>query len=256
MSYSSQLFFSATLVVAASIGYPKLGVAQTASPTHNDSQNIPIHFQQQNSDGSSRGRPGRREGTGSRGDCPPVETQLTALIPSSHFGSFVESHPSLWFYIPYQSSEVALAEFSLQDEQNHDIYRTRFSLPETPGIVRLNLSSAPPLAIHQKYQWYVKIYCSQQNLSTPIFIRGWVERVVLPPDLERQLQATRLPRQRIALYAQQGIWYSALAAWVQLQSAEPQNPFLAQDFANLLRDIGLENLMQKPLVGEVKLQGQ
>jgi Domain of Unknown Function (DUF928) len=38
----------------------------------------------------------------------------------------VEEYPTFWFFIPYQSTQVAETKFSLQDENNKDIYRTSF----------------------------------------------------------------------------------------------------------------------------------
>jgi Domain of Unknown Function (DUF928) len=244
--------FAVTLAYIGLIGYPILGVAQPG----NSSDRLQIRFQQQESDGSSRGRPGRRGGTGSRGDCPPVEVSLTALMPASNLGSSAEAHPTFWFYVPYKSGEVASGEFSLQDEQNNDVYRSNFTLPEIPGIVGFSLAGAAPLEINKKYQWYVKLYCSGQRSSTPVFIRGWVERVALKPELERQLQTATTPRERIAIYAQNGIWYSALNELAKLRRGEPQNATVDSDWANLLRDVGLENIAQKPISGEVNLQQQ
>lgn len=242
--------FAVTLTYFGLIAYPILGLAQP----RNSSESLPIRFQQQEDDGSGRGRPGRRGGTGSRGDCPPVEVSLTALMPATNLGSSVEAHPTLWFYVPYKSGEVASGEFSLQDEQNNDIYRTNFTLPETPGIVGFSLASAAPLEINKKYQWYVKLYCSGQKSSTPVFIRGWVERVTPKPELARQLQTVTTPRERIALYAQNGIWYSALSELAKLRRGEPQNATVDSDWANLLRDVGLENIAQQPILGEVSVQ--
>lgn len=242
--------FAVTLAYIGLIGYPILAIAQP----RNSSENIQIRFQQQEQDGSSRGRPGRRGGTGSRGDCPPVDVSLTALMPPNNSGSSVEAHPTLWFYVPYQSDEVREGEFSLQDEQNNDVYRTTFTLSGTPGIVGFNLASAAPLEINKNYQWYVKIYCTKQKSSAPVFIRGWVERVAPKPELARQLQTVTTPRERIALYAQNGIWYSAVSELAKLRLAEPQNATLNNDWANLLRGVGLENLAQKPILAEVNVQ--
>jgi hypothetical protein len=236
------------------MNYPIYGLAQPSPSTSNGSDSIPIRFQQQDSDGSSRGRLGRRGGTGSRGDCPPVDVQLTALVPSSNLGSAVEAHPTLWFYVPYKSSDVASAEFSLQDERNNDVYRTNFTFLEKPGIVSLNLAQAAPLDIYKKYQWYVKIYCSEQKLSAPIFIRGWVERVALKPELERQLQAATTTRERIAIYAQNGIGYSALTELAKLRVTKPQDTTVNNDWANLWRDVGLVNLAESPIYGEINLE--
>lgn len=246
--------FAITLAYIGLFTYPILGLAQPTPPNRSGSDRIQIRFQQQESDGSDRGRPGRRGGTGSRGDCPPVEVPLTALMPATNLGSSVEAHPTLWFYVPYKSDQVGEGEFSLQDEQNNDVYRTNFTLPETPGIVGFSLASAAPLEVNKKYQWYVKLYCSGQKSSAPVFIRGWVERVALKPELERQLQTASTPRDRIALYAQNGIWYTALSELAKLRRGEPQNATLNNDWANLLREVGLENLVQKPISGEVNVQ--
>lgn len=247
--YLIKLIVMGTAVWLGGLNASLLGLAQL-TPSSN-SEGISIRFQQQESDGAGRGRPARREGTGSRGDCPPVEKPLTALVPSNNFGSFVEPAPTLWFYVPYQYSEVAAAEFSLQDEQNNDVYRSYFFLPQTPGIVSLNLAIAQPLELNQKYQWYVKIYCNKQNLSTPVFIQGWIQRIAITPELEKQLQAATSPRQRIAIYAQNGIWYSALTELAKLYLNSPN---FNQDWASLLQDVGLENLIQQPISGEGSVQ--
>lgn len=127
-------------------------------------------------------------------------------------------------------------------------------MSETPGIVSLNLPVTAPLEINKKYQWYVKIYCNQQKSSASVFIRSWVERVVLKPELERQLQIVTTARERIAIYAKNGIWYSALTDLAKLRLAEPQNTTVNNDFAKLLQDVGLQNLAQKPISGTVNVQ--
>lgn len=218
----------------------------------NQFNNIQIRFNQKEADGSSRGRPSRRVGTGSRGECPPVEVPVSALIPDQNPGLTVEQHPTFWFFVPYQLSNTLGGEFALQDEANNDIYRTPFKLPATPGIVSLSIPSTVTLEVNKSYQWYFKLYCSQQNLSNPVFVRGWVQREALKPELERLLQAATTERSRIAIYAQNGIWYSALNELAKLRIAEPKNTVFINDWANLLQDIGLEDLAQKPILGEVK----
>jgi hypothetical protein len=216
------------------------------------SNNIEIRFNQKEADGSSRGRPSKRVGTGSRGECPPVQVPLTALIPDQNPGLTVEEHPTFWFFVPYQLSNTSGGEFALQDEANKDIYRTRLKLPGTPGIVSLTIPSTVTLETNKSYQWYFKVYCSQQNLSNPVFVRGWVQREALKPELEQLLQAATTPRSRIAIYAQNGIWYSALNELAKLRIAEPKNTVFINDWANLLQNVGLENLAEQPIVGEVK----
>ncbi|WP_029636964.1 MULTISPECIES: DUF928 domain-containing protein [Nostocales] len=217
-----------------------------------DSSNIQIRFNEKEVDGSSRGRPSKRVGTGSRGECPPVQMPVTALIPNKNPGLTVEEHPTFWFFVPYQFNNTSGGEFTLQDEANNDVYRTSFKLPETPGIVSLSVPSTVTLELNKSYQWYFKIYCSQQNLSNPVFVRGWVQRKALKSNLEKLLQADMRPRSRTAIYAQNGIWYSALTELAKLRFTEPKNTVFINDWANLLRDVDLENLAQQPILGEVK----
>lgn len=164
----------------------------------------------------------------------------------------VEERPTFWFFVPYKSNEAAKGEFVWQNEANNDVYRTSFSLSGTPGIVSVSLPSTVSLEVNKSYQSYFKVYCSQQNLSNPVFVHGWVQRVVVKPDLEQLLKAAVSARSRVAIYAENGIWYSALTELAKLRQSEPKNTVFANDWANLLRDVGLENLAQKPIVQQVK----
>ncbi|WP_258003912.1 DUF928 domain-containing protein [Fischerella thermalis] len=226
-------------------------IAQPNQPTNNNSQTTQIQFQDKEPDGSSRGRPIKRKGTGSRGDCPPVDVLTTALIPEKNVGLTVDESPSFWFFVPYKQTDIPMGEFVLQDETNNDIYRTNFTLPNTPGFVSLSLPSTVALAVNKDYQWYFKLYCSKQQLSNPIFVRGWVQRIPLKPELASLLKSATTPRQRIAIYAEKGIWYSALSELAELRLAETNNPIFANDWANLLQYIGLADFASKPIVGEV-----
>ncbi|MCA1995426.1 MAG: DUF928 domain-containing protein, partial [Coleofasciculus sp. S288] len=137
--------FATTSALVSLVSYPASVLAQPVASTSNSSDKIPISFNQQAEDGSSRGRPSRREGTGSRGDCPPVEIPLTALVPAGNVGLTLEKHPTFWFYVPYSPGDTASGEFVLQDEANNDVYRTSLTLPREPGVVSFSLPSATPL---------------------------------------------------------------------------------------------------------------
>jgi Domain of Unknown Function (DUF928) len=221
-----------------------------------DNHNIQVRFNTNEPDGSSQGRPGGRQGTGSRGDCPPVETALNALVPDNHSGSAIEENPTLWFYVPYQSPQVSIGEFSLQDEAKNDVMRTSFTPPSQPGIVGLDLKTTKPLEINKTYQWHFKLYCQSTSggasKSVPTFVTGSIRRVAPKPDLEKLLKAGTTPRAKIAAYAQNCIWYTALTELASLRLAEPKNTILIQDWTNLLNDAGLKDLIGKPIIGKLK----
>ncbi|MEC4816729.1 MAG: DUF928 domain-containing protein [Scytonema sp. PMC 1069.18] len=235
--------------------------AQTTESSTHTSDNIVIRFQQQQDeeqqDGSSKGRPNGRKGTGSRsGSCPIVNTPMTALIPENDLGLTLDKSPTLWVSLPYKPTEISSGEFSLQDEDNNDIYRTSLIIPEKPGIVSFTIPPEVSLESNKKYKWFLKIYCQDATApgSTQLsdFVYGWLQHISPPPQLENRLKKTTVPRERIALYAQNGIWYTTLTDLAKLRLANPTNPTINQDWANLLHDIGLDYLTKEPIVGSLE----
>lgn len=248
---STEVLITASSVFLFSVLYLAPAWAQTDQVPSNN--NIQIHFNANEPDGSSQGRPSGRKGTGSRGDCPTVETPLNALVPISSSGLAIEENPTLWFYIPFQSNQITTGEFSLQDEAKNDVMRTSFAVPTQPGIFSLKLKTAKPLELNKPYQWYFKLYCHSSKSSVPSFVSGVLKRMAPSLDLEKQLKAATTPRAKIALYAQKGIWYTALNELAALRIAKPQDTTLQQDWTNLLNDVSLNNLANKPIVGELKI---
>jgi hypothetical protein len=149
------------------------------------------------------------------------------------------------FYVPYASDDVRFGEFSLLvgPEEKQKLYKTRFTLPQTPGIVSITLPSAPEYALEegQYYHWYFTLYCQSNTSSQPdVDVNGWVQRVALTPERDRQINA-----------ATPDVWYDASANLAQSLRASPQDAKLKNDWLNLLKSIGLEDLAQEPLVGPV-----
>ena len=222
------------------------------------SRNVPkiqIQLNKKQQSADNRGRPTKRKGMGSRNDCPATDMPLTALIPENQVGKVVEAKPTFWLFIPYKSSKIPKGEFVLQDEGNNDVYRTDFPINKSEGIVGFTLASGQSLETNKTYQWYFKLYCDAQGAyrdksTTPIYVRGWVQRVALQPNQQKQLSGVASPRQRVAFYAQNGIWYSALTELVKLRRENPQSKILARDWLQLLNNVGLQDLSNKPIVGE------
>ena len=207
-----------------------------------------------------RGTPGKREAAASRGGCPVVDTPLTALVPVyknySQDGIPVESiwsltvaeRPTFWFYVPYSSSSLDSVEFVLQDEADNDIYQAPVRIPKTPGIVSVRLpSTSKPLLAGKMYHWFFKVRCASQNTAGPIFVEGWVQRNTLSPTLKNQLEAAT-PLQRIALYAQNGIWYDALTTLAELRLQKPEDTSLKANWNELFHLVGLSEVASQSLV--------
>ncbi len=233
------------------------GMAPSSTIVNNLSPLEIKQTQQAKPDFSGEGRPGRRTGGGSRSPCPVKERSLTALMPVTNWGKTVSSRPTFWFYVPYAAQQVAAGEFVLQEEGGKDIYRTNFTLPETPGFVSVSIEATQPhLEINKWYRWYFKVYCGQDKSSPPIFVEGWVQRVEMTPALQSQLkQATS---REYAVYAANFIWYDAINELAKLRLVQRSNTTLDNDWYNLLKsgEIDLEEISREPIVGSVHRTGK
>lgn len=205
---------------------------------------------------------GTRRAGGTRGDCPAVNLPLTALVPivqtnsaksqnpilslstSESVSSLTGTeHPTFWFYNPYSGKYPV--EFVLVDDKGNEVYTTSLTVSTTKsGIVGFKLpSAAPGLKVNKWYRWYLSIYCNQDN---PPSVDGWVRRVVVNSSLKSQIeQAT--PQESVALYNKANLWQDAITTLAELRRQKPNDATLRQEWATLLRSIGLEAIAPEPI---------
>ncbi|NEO16151.1 MULTISPECIES: DUF928 domain-containing protein [unclassified Moorena] len=192
-----------------------------------------------------KGAPGKRKGAGSRTDCPFEE--FIALVPGTNFGLTTSERPTFWFYVPYSDNNKLEAKFWLHNKQGNQIYEETFRLQNTPGIVKITLpETVSPLVVEDLYRWHFSVICNGSGLLKDDFVSGGIERLSISSDLEKLEGKNR--REHIAVYAQQGLWFDALTALAELRLANPQDKRLAKDWADLLQQVGLEDIESKPLV--------
>lgn len=182
--------------------------------------------------------------------CKSTAKILHALIPQKNLGSLLigqglttSQYPTFWVYVPYAPEDISSGEFSLHNRRGQTLYRTSFSLPKTSGIVSIQLPLEQKYALEdgQFYHWYFTINCGSNTSSKPdLVVDGWVRRVALTPDYERQINT-----------AQPDIWYDALTRLANLRLTSPQDDKLKKDWNNLLNSVGLDQLVQEQLVGSV-----
>lgn len=249
---------STLTLIAFSIGSTSINAQSLKSPS------AVVHFAPPPA--PNKGVPsGRRQGGSSRGDCPlPAGNQpLTAIVPATTmhsnrkpgtnpalgtwdavWGLTASASPTFLFYVPYSLTPKLPALFILQDEQGNNIYQTSLTASSTyPSIVKVRLPATTPLQAGKMYHWYFVIDC---HPDAPPQVDGWVQRTVVSPILSNQLQKTS-PRQRVALYAANGVWYDALTTLAQLRSAYPQDVAFASDWRSLLSSVGLKMIASEPI---------
>ncbi|MBE9129247.1 MULTISPECIES: DUF928 domain-containing protein [unclassified Coleofasciculus] len=195
------------------------------------------------------GSPDGREPGGTRGPCEDVGSPFTPLLPvtDSEFSGFtLTEYPTFWFYIPYQTSSVSSGKFTLEDREENLVYRLRFKLPETPGFVRVSLpTTEKALEKNKDYRWTLMLYCTSPGSSERdrVWHQGWVERLEMP-ELESLVQTAPLTQQ-LELYIENNIWYDASINLPQIRNSPT-------DWERLLRAIGLEELEQEAIAGDVE----
>lgn len=209
---------------------------------------------------------GNRKGAGSQGLCKITDLEkdiapLIAIMPEVPvktatkdknyvWGETISSNPTFWFYIAYPvNSQV---EFILQDEAEKEIYKTTFKLDKTPGIVSLTLpKNKLSLETNNSYYWYIYVTCNPES-SPDDFVEGWIKRVDLISDINKQLESAK-PLERIAIYAENGLWFDTLNSIDRLRQIEPENNNLSIIWSDLLQQIGLDKISQKPIIKNYNL---
>jgi hypothetical protein len=213
---------------------------------------------------SPRGAPGNRKGGGTRDghSCSALEIneRLLALVPvmeseqeiSNVWGLTVVASPTLWFYVPYLPKDIKVGKLELWDETDRNprnyqqIYQGTFTVTETPGVISLNLPSTVKLEPDKNYHWYLSLDINCNHQIQSVDVNGWIQRAKLNNISSVGQQSSQ--RERVIWYAENGIWYDAITELAQMQHSRPQADNFITDWQKLLRDAGLEELANKPMI--------
>jgi hypothetical protein len=257
--------FTLACLAVSLFSYPTSVLAQfegatfsrSVTQTANSSQPERIRFIRANTGNPDpKGTPPTDHGTGTRGDCPTTKLPLTRLVGSKTLELTASDRPTFWFYVPYTSQEASSGEFFLQDREGNNLYQTQLTLSQSPGIIGFALpSQVKPLMENRFYRWYFSINCPQRQgtsnkFASPAFITGQVQRIKLTSDLKNRLEIAKTPLEKVHIYAQHGIWYDTFTELANLYLNQPQ---LATIWADLLKEVDLENFVQEPVIGLINL---
>jgi Domain of Unknown Function (DUF928) len=208
-----------------------------------------------------KGVPGdRAKGGGeNRDNCQTIDAtatnKLIALVPKTNIGFTITDRPTFWFYIPFKTGVTA--EFTLRDENNRVVYTTHtFQLTNTPGIISITLpQTVSGLDIgsietgKKRYRWFFSVICNSERRDEDITVKGYVQRIALSQEVMNRIkQATG--RDRLLLYAKNGLWYNAITDLSEMRRRQPQDRQIATDWADLMANekIQLKELNSTPIV--------
>ena len=120
---------------------------------------------------------------------------------------------------------------------------------DKPGLVQLQLpKNIKGLTVGKQYRWTVSLVCNLKRPSLSIYARSWIARVPLTElnDFSKTASEQQV-RDKAVFYAQQGIWYDAVATITQAYLSNPENSFHATYLRGLLNQVGLSNVLAKEL---------
>lgn len=161
------------------------------------------------------------------GSCSSNSTgQLTPLAPLSHVGQTTSTHPTLAWFVPDQTS-YPLEVRIFHNQQR--LYRTE--MQSQPGIMYVSLpQNQSVLTPGQRYTWQVVLICDPNSPSLSVVAMAEMEVVQADLELQRQLAKVQKLQERVALYADRGLWFDALTEALKA----PANSAIA---ANLLQSL-------------------
>lgn len=178
----------------------------------------------------------------------PMLNNLNALVPEERVGNVTHvwglttlEHPTLWFYIPYDSAGIDSVSFTLQDDSGQTVQKVSVAIPSSAGLISVQLPETKPgLQAGSAYNWFFTVRGKCPG-DPSAFVEGWIERTALDAATRDRLQQASL-QQKAALLAEKGIWYDALNALATLRQSSPQNATAIANWTEFLKEAGMEPL--------------
>lgn len=108
------------------------------------------------------------------------------------------------------------------------------TLTSSPGIMRFSFpENKPGLTLGKTYLWEVKIMSNSNPSRAIVESSAEIEIVKIPENLSSRLARTQDVKQRANLYAESGIWYTAISEALKVS---PKHK-LGEIAASLVQDL-------------------
>ncbi|HIK29781.1 MAG TPA: DUF928 domain-containing protein [Oscillatoriales cyanobacterium M59_W2019_021] len=231
------------------VGWSTPTLLVRATPTVSNSRNWAIVQVEYNP--PPNGAPGSNNSSsqpnGTRPGCPET-ARLLSLSPASNWGETIDSNPT---FLLFASVAPAAINFSLQDEQTSEkIYQASVPVASESGMFKFRLpDDVMELEVDRSYRWIFQVSCnsSASPQNEGLAVNGVIIRRS-NPDLKTQIESAS-PREKVELYAQNGLWFDTLNELLKLRCADPENPDFAKDWASLLEHpiVLLNELVEEPI---------
>lgn len=184
------------------------------------------------------GAPKGSRPAGVRGICPAtLKLNETTLLFQSQQGTVASSHPTFFWH--FATVPPVPIRFRLEDMEAGEMVTEKIFPRPAAGIMAMAVPPGlPELVPGRQYQWSVTLLCNPNSPDANPIALAQVERIQPQPALMQQLQSAVEASDRAQIYAQNQLWYDALATlWVDHQQ-HPENPTLQQAVLALLQQMG------------------
>ncbi|AFZ26541.1 protein of unknown function (DUF928) [Cylindrospermum stagnale PCC 7417] len=187
------------------------------------------------------------------------EGKMTALVPKQEIALTDELRATFFVYIPanYPQSDIEhLAELSLTDDQEKEVYQTRFKLTGNPGIVKLelprtkNLTPNEPeslLELNKLYRWRFTVICDDFDWSSNPSVGGFIKRI----ELKRLFYGSFINAPPIGMYPAYrnfGLWDEAVLSLLGERHRLHYDKKFAKEWLEFWQAEGLEDIAQVPII--------
>jgi hypothetical protein len=164
----------------------------------------------------------------------PAHAQQIVVFAPDHTGLTTREQPSLyWFLSKPVATRVEIAPNSGQAESR--LIVLSIPAPTAAGVQKLDLAlHGIRLQPAVQYHWQVSLELDPNQRSRI----GMIERVAASPKLLERLQAPG--SSPVLVYADEGIWYDAIASISDLIEQFPNDAKLRLQRASLLEQVGLK----------------
>ena len=192
------------------------------------------------------GTPEGTVGGATRGGSRKETTSLISLTPNNRFGVTTAAYPTFLVYLPaLDQDSFHYAEFTLLDESGEEIYKVEFQTKISDSIMQVAMPTQlglAPLEVGKNYRWSFNIYEDSYRWNRNSKTQGWISRVELEEQLAQRLENSS-PAVQASLYAENEIWYDAVATLAELYKENPNDPLVASDWKQLLIAVGLNQIV-------------
>lgn len=191
------------------------------------------------------GKPAHTVGGGSRGT--PGKIPALYVVAPDHVGQTTSAEPSLFWYIDRAPDPSVRVEFTVLGEEGIEpIVEAVLPTPTEAGIHRIRLADhGAKLEAGTEYEWSVALVIDPDERSKDIVATGFIDRVDGSDSLASRL-ASADKAGSAAVYADEGIWYDAIAALSDQIERNPGDADLLRQRADLLRQVGLDEAAAGP----------